>query len=89
MSDVIDRDALLMAIEMTPVYQTESGSDVLSKIHVVNVINNADAVMDIENSLTLRDAAISIHHLFVAYQEAGFTEAQALQLVKTHTEPGS
>jgi len=88
-SDVIDRDALLMAVEMTPTAMTEAGTEMLSKIHVVNVINNADAVMDIENSMTLRDAAIGLHQLFVAYQEAGFTETQALQLVKTHTEPGS
>lgn len=89
MSDVIDRDALLMAIEMTPTAMTEAGAEMLSKIHVVNVISNADAVMDVESGLTLRDAAIGIHHLFMAYQEAGFTEAQALELVKTHTNSGS
>jgi len=31
----------------------------------------------------LADAAVTLHELFVQYQDAGFTEAQAFDLVKT------
>lgn len=31
---------------------------------------------------TMLEAALSVHELFLAYQEAGFTEHQAFDLVK-------
>jgi hypothetical protein len=32
---------------------------------------------------TLRDSAIGIHEMFISLVEAGFTEDQAMELVKT------
>ena len=32
---------------------------------------------------TMLEAALSVHELFLAYQQAGFTEQQAFDLVRT------
>lgn len=87
--DTISRSALLTAIEMTPVAAVSANVELLAKTHVVNCINNAEAVMDAESGMTLRDAAIGIHQLYIEYINAGFTEEQALELVKTSTTPRS
>lgn len=48
-----------------------------------------DDVSGFEGITQLAQLAVSLHELFVAYREAGFREAEAMQLVCAHIAQGS
>lgn len=42
-----------------------------------------------DQPFTMRDGAIAMHEMYLSYVEAGFTEEQALELIKEAIRPGS